>query len=51
MPVRTCKRDGKSGYKWGREGFCYVGANSKELASRQGKAIEASKSQQDTGNK
>jgi hypothetical protein len=24
MPVQECQLDGKSGYKWGREGKCYT---------------------------
>lgn len=47
MPVTECQRAGKKGHKWGEQGFCYLGPNSKELAARQGRAIEASKSKRD----
>lgn len=43
MPLLRCTRNGKSGYKWGSEGFCYTTANAKELALKQGQAIEAQK--------
>lgn len=49
MPVQQCKRDGKSGYKWGNEGFCYTGSQSKELALRQGRAIQQSKTDKSKG--
>ena len=47
MPVQKCARKGKPGHKWGNEGFCYVGANSEELALRQGKAIKTAQSKRD----
>lgn len=47
MPVTTCQRNGKSGHKWGEEGFCYTGPGSKEKAARQGRAIEAAKEKRD----
>ena len=47
MPVTECQSKGKSGHKWGEQGFCYTGPNSKELAAKQGIAIEASKSKRD----
>jgi len=43
MPVMRCKKNGKSGWKWGRQGHCYVSKNAKELAARQGRAIHAQK--------
>lgn len=43
MPVKRCQKDGKKGWKWGDNGKCYVGPNGKSRASRQGRAIEASK--------
>jgi hypothetical protein len=43
MPVIRCQRNGKAGYKWGSEGFCYIGKGGKVKAQRQGRAIEASK--------
>lgn len=42
MPVMRCQRDGRQGHKWGRNGFCYTGPNSRERAARQGRAIRAS---------
>lgn len=36
-----CERNNQKGHKWGPSGFCYTGPNSKELAARQGRAIEA----------
>lgn len=47
MPVTECQSKGKSGHKWGEQGFCYTGPDSKELAAKQGRAIEASKSKRD----
>jgi len=47
MPVQRCSSKGKQGHKWGKEGFCYTGINSKELALRQGRAIEVSKTKRD----
>lgn len=43
MPVMRCQRNGREGHKWGRSGYCYTGANSRERALTQGRAIEASK--------
>lgn len=45
MPLMECIREGKKGYKWGESGFCYLGANAKEKALQQGRAIEARKSE------
>lgn len=42
MPVMRCVRDGMSGFKWGPNGFCYIGPNARSRAERQGRAIEAS---------
>lgn len=39
MPLLRCTRDGKSGWKWGEEGKCYIGENAKENAISQGLAI------------
>lgn len=47
MPVQECQRNGKQGHKWGGEGFCYTGPNSKEKALKQGQAIQASKEKRD----
>jgi hypothetical protein len=51
MPVISCQKDNKPGYKWGQEGTCYTynpnDITSKEIArrkaSKQGAAIEISK--------
>lgn len=43
MPVKRCIKNGKPGYKWGDNGYCYTGPNSKSKAEKQGRAIEASK--------
>jgi hypothetical protein len=40
MPLKRCKKDGKSGWKWGDGGACYTGKNGKKLAIKQGIAIE-----------
>lgn len=50
MPVQRCKKDGKPGFRWGVEGFCYTynpgDVKAKEAARRkagaQGRAIQAS---------
>lgn len=44
MPVQRCQKGGKTGWKWGRSGKCYLGTSGKSKAARQGRAIEASKS-------
>lgn len=43
MPVMRCQKNGRSGYKWGSQGFCYVGQGAKAKAQRQGRAVEAGK--------
>lgn len=47
MPLMTCTKNGESGHKWGEEGFCYTGPDSKAKAMIQARAIEASKHRQD----
>lgn len=42
MPVMRCSRDGLSGFKWGPNGYCYIGPNARARAERQGRAIHAS---------
>jgi len=37
MPVKKCKVNGKSGWKWGNLGKCYTGPGAKEKAERQGR--------------
>lgn len=52
MPVESCQRDGRPGYRWGQAGTCYTYAPGSDSAreaaharaARQGRAIEASKS-------
>lgn len=53
MPIQECKSEGKPGYKYGEEGFCYIynlgdeqsRKKAYEKASAQGRAIEVSKQQ------
>ena len=52
MPVQQCTRNGKPGYKWGEQGYCYTytpGSDrskrrAKQKATEQGRAIKASAS-------
>lgn len=39
MPLKRCVENGKSGWKYGDSGTCYVGENGKEKAIRQAIAI------------
>jgi hypothetical protein len=51
MPIQNCQKDGKPGFKWGPEGFCYIFEQgnkesierARKKALEQGRAIEASK--------
>lgn len=43
MPIMKCMSEGKPGYKYGDSGHCYTGEDAKEMAMKQGKAIEMSK--------
>lgn len=43
MPLMKCSKNGKSGWKWGDSGTCYVGPNGRKKALQQGAAIEISK--------
>jgi hypothetical protein len=43
MPVQKCKKNGKSGHKYGSSGKCYTGSDSKKKAAKQGRAIKARK--------
>lgn len=43
MPIKSCTKNGKSGYKWGDNGACYTGKDGKKKALKQGVAIEKSK--------
>ena len=47
MPIQTCTKDGKSGFKYGDSGTCYTGPNAKKRANRQGRATKA---REDTSN-
>ena len=40
MPLKKCFENGKDGWKWGDEGKCYTGKESKKEAIRQGISIE-----------
>ena len=52
MPVKSCQKSGKPGFKWGDSGYCYTytsgNKQSKEQARqkaiRQGRAIQVNKS-------
>lgn len=44
MPVQRCTINGKTGFKWGNSGKCFVGREGRSKARRQGRAISASKS-------
>jgi len=39
MPIQKCQSKGKSGYKYGESGKCYVGKEAKKKAIKQGLAI------------
>ena len=47
MPIQSCTKDGKQGFKWGRTGKCYTYSSEAsrkraiERARKQGRAIEA----------
>lgn len=49
MPVQKCVKNGKPGYRWGKEGKCYFYTlgnkqsreKAKEKAIKQGKAIKS----------
>ena len=41
MPLVRCSKDGKSGWKWGKDNTsCFTGPNGKKQAIKQGVAIE-----------
>jgi hypothetical protein len=40
MPLKRCDSKGQKGWKWGDQGNCYIGKNAKNLAIKQGLAIE-----------
>lgn len=41
MPVKKCQREGKSGFKWGDAGKCFIGAGAEARALAVGRAIAA----------
>lgn len=41
MPVQECQKDGKSGHKWGSQGVCFIGSDSRARAAEVGRAIFA----------
>ena len=43
MPIKSCQKGNKSGFKWGDSGTCYTGPEAKKKAHKQGVAIEMSK--------
>ena len=51
MPVERCSKDGKPGYRWGKQGTCYTYTSgdkasrerAKAKATKQGRAIEVNK--------
>jgi hypothetical protein len=38
MPIKSCTRDGKNGYKFGDAGFCFLGSDAEKKARMQGVA-------------
>lgn len=42
MPTQRCTKNGKSGWKWGEHGHCYIGEGAEAKADRQGRAVKAS---------
>lgn len=44
MPIQTCMRSGRKGYRYGRQGKCYLGKGARVRAGRQGRAIKVSQS-------
>jgi len=41
MPIKSCIVDGKSGFKFGESGTCYIGKDAKKKALKQAKAMFA----------
>ena len=37
MPVQKCKKNGKPGYRWGDEGFCYTYSAGDEASRKKAK--------------
>ncbi len=42
MPLNRCSDGGSSGWRWGDAGKCFIGADAKQRAIKQGVAIEGS---------
>lgn len=42
MPVQKCTKDGKSGFKYGSTGKCYMGKEAKKKAIKQGLVVARS---------
>jgi hypothetical protein len=49
MPLMTCTRRGKRGWKFGANGHCYVGPGAKEKAQAQAVAIAHARSRRSHG--
>jgi hypothetical protein len=47
MPITRCLRNGKAGWKWGSNGFCFIGPEAREKARDQALAAIASKARKD----
>lgn len=47
MPIMRCTRAGKSGFKYGPTGKCYIGPGARSNAAAQGRAIQYSKHRND----
>ena len=45
MPAMKCRRDGKPGWKWGQNGYCFIGPGAKEKAEAVGRAIHSKRDQ------
>ena len=41
MPVKSCKKNGKTGKKWGNSGKCYTGKGAAKKAQKQARAAYA----------
>ena len=42
MPLKKCTQDGKSGWKFGDSGKCFLGKDAREKGRKQGVAIKIS---------
>lgn len=48
MPVKSCQRNGKDGFKWGDAGKCFIGSGAKSRALAVGRAIAAQRNKHDS---